>query len=652
VIRIGKLTTILFPVILTVLTGILRADEVKLNVSANRDQVYLGESITLTVKVSGDSSPSDPDLSGMTNCSIRFLGSHSDNRHSIMFVNGKMTQESFVGREFAYEITPSIAGKFMAGPVKLNAAGRTITQSGPTITVSGIEAQNDVLVHITSSRESVLVDEPFEIRLSIALKRLKGQYADANPLDPRDPPQLNVPFLNAEPIQGLDMPDIRGVLQQSVVSGGAPGFAINEYVINRNPFDMAFNFDGFMQSQKAQFMFERRVVETNGESYFEYAVNLKYAPREEGNYTFGPALFKGKIVIAADAQGRGITKPVFAVGPACTVRVVPPPEAGRPPSYIGAIGSNLVAEASLDAQTCNLGDPLKLTLSISGNVSMDNIYPPLLNQQTNLTRAFKIYDDSIQAARKEKAREYTYTVRPIREGTIELPSIDVSYYDSVARAYKTVKTKPIPVRANKGATVGSEIIIATATNKAAEEKTRVSEMFIPAPLNMDAAGAEPDGISGDWRLLVAVVAGPVVYLITLLVIYMRRNAVRNAEAARKRKALSTALSLLAGAEKQAKTDVATAQRQICDAVRTYLSDRFGAEGAGLTPGDVRDILASRLLDTSLIDDLCEILERNFNAEFDHDALTGADPMNDCADLRTLLTAIDGNCRATERKKNE
>ena len=95
------------------------AEDVKLNVSVNRTQIYVGESIVLTAKVAGMNNPPEPDLSGIEGFESRLLGSHSDNRHSISIVNGRITRESFKGRTFTYELTPGKAGRFVAGPVVL-----------------------------------------------------------------------------------------------------------------------------------------------------------------------------------------------------------------------------------------------------------------------------------------------------------------------------------------------------------------------------------------------------------------------------------------------------------------------------------------------------------------------------------------------------
>ena len=630
------------------------AGEVKLDVESNRNQIYLGESIILKVKVSGVESPPDPDLSALKNCTVNSLGSHSQSYQQITIINGIKTVTGFSGRIFTYQITPSTAGKFTAGPVTLNVKGELTSTPGPTIDVAGIEKQEWVHINISASRESVLVDEPFEITLSIAIKRLEGQYANVDPIDPTDPPTLTVPFLNYEPIPGLETPDIRQILQKHLVKQrNSPGLTINNYTIEKNPFDFdsMFDFDSFGKPTMAKFYFDKYVTEINGYSYFVYTLKLNYIPKEEGSYTFGPVVFKGKIFAGVDQSGRGIGKSIFAVGPACTVRVVPPPEEGRPASYIGAIGASLTVEALLDTQTCNVGDPLKLTLAISGDINMQNIYPPPLNAQANLTRDFRIYEDSVQTVTKDGKKEYVYTIRPTKAGTLELPPIEVSYYDSKERTYKTVKTEPIPVKANEVVEVKIGDIIDTATNRVTlGSKPASLDIFVPAPLNVDPSGAEPHSITpSKWHVIFASL-GPMAYFLVIGILCVKKRATRIKRTERRRNALKRAYSLLRNAENMADHEPENARMTLCTAFRKYLADRFDATGVSLTPADARNVLHDNGIAVDLTNRFCEILKRNFDAGYTEEGPKAHDLAKDCQVASEVIREVE-NCSNSKAQRH-
>ena len=457
-----------------------------------------------------------------------------------------------------------------------------------------------------------------------------------DPVDPADPPALTVPFLGDEPISGLETPDIRQILQSHLVKQqNSPGLGINNYTIEKNPFDL----DSFGKPTMAKFCLDRHTAGTNGYSYFVYTLKLNYIPKEEGGYTFGPAVFKGKIFAGVDQSGRGIGKAIFAVGSASTVRVIPPPEEGRPASYIGAIGASLNVEALLDTQTCNVGDPLKLTLAISGDFNIQNIYPPPITAQADLARNFRIYEDTVQTVTKDGKKEYVYTIRPTRAGTFELPPIEVSYYDSKERTYKTVKTEPIPVRANEVAEVKIEDIIDTATNRVTLGNKPALDIFVPAPVNMTPSGAEPHSITpGKWYVIFAFL-GPMAYFLVIGTQYVRKRMARVKRTERRRNAFKRACSLLRNAEKMADHEPEHARVALCTALRKYPADRFDTTEASLTPADARKALHDNGINVDLTDRFCEILERNFDAGYMQERQEH-DVARDCTEVHEIIKKVE------------
>ena len=75
-------------------------------------------------------------------------------------MNGRVTKDSFSGRIFTYEIRPSQAGRFVAGPVKLNIDGRTFMQAGPVIEVVGVAKQEWAVLSISDREMPFLWTNP------------------------------------------------------------------------------------------------------------------------------------------------------------------------------------------------------------------------------------------------------------------------------------------------------------------------------------------------------------------------------------------------------------------------------------------------------------------------------------------------------------
>lgn len=592
-----------------------RAADSDPQVRVNRTEIYLTESVLLELRVPGPA-VTDPDLSRIQGCRIRYLGSQDASETRFSIINGVVRHEGFSGRTYSYEVTPATAGRHTLGPIRLNVSGREVELPGPSITVVGTEEQDRVRIEITTTRDTVLVDEPFDVTLTVLIRRLGGNYADADPINPSEPPSLNVPFLEAQPFDGLTGPDIQQMLRSMLVPGNRQGFAINSYTVRADPLDPAslFDLNAFMRDVPARFALPRQPVEREGSAFFAYRTTLSYRPDKEGNYTFGPAVFKGRVVAGVDGAGRAIGPSIFAIGPARTVRVVPPPELGRPSSFTGALGSNMVVDASLDTQSCRVGDPLRLRISIGGSVRLDSIAPPALNLQSNLLEHFTIYDDTVETARTGERREFAYTVRPRSPGTFEFPPVSLSYYDLGARQYRTVSTRPIPIQVSATSELTGDQVIAR-TNVIGRQAPDSTAALPPvAGMRAPRDGTRTVSLSGGWLTLAVAAAGPSVFSAIALTLALRRFAARRGPIVRRARALDHAI---AAAARAARTSATPAHRRaaVYEAMKGFLSDRFDLPASGVTPADARRLLSSGGALPPGAEAFCDVMDRMFELGF-------------------------------------
>ncbi len=613
------------------------AQELHLATSLNRTQIYTGESVVLTVNISGASRPQAPDLSRIKNCAIRMLGSYESSSYTARRINGKIKRISHMGRTFTYEVKPTAIGSVVIGPVTVRDQGKLISDPGKTITVAGLDDQDWVRIAVEPSRETVLVDEPFDVTLTIELKRLPRPNQAIDPMLPSEPPKLTVPFLELVPIEGLDtMTDVTGLLQSNLVQQqNASGFAVNSYVLRADPMNLnrMFAMINGNQNDTARFRFKHDTVERDGQGYHRYRVLLRYRPKEQGSHTFGPVEFKGKIIRGANAQGGPVTQPIFAVGSAATVRVVPPPEEGMPATHIGAVGKDMEAEAFLDAMTCNVGDPLTLTLRISGDVNVANVRPLALAVQPALSRDFRVYEDNMKILTHRNGKDFVYTIRPIRAGTLELPAIKVSYYNTKDRAYRTRKTKPLPLRVHQSTMVDTNIII-TATSRLDSDHL-TDDMFLIAPITVATSGSSDMQMRfRPWHIALCCL-GPLFFACLVAVQHIRdrrdiaRNAQRRANAA---SAMDTQLQQLGVTPK----DQRAAHRDIYSALRSFISERFSAQADSMTPQDAASLLSNNRISAKTSAMFIDVLDRSIGAAYSDIMPADADAQS----LReTALTAV-------------
>ena len=556
------------------------AADVSLNVTVSRPQIFLGESVNLNVEVRGaDRGLPPPDLSSLPKSEVHLLGSHSNTRSSISVVNGRVTRESFEGRVFAYQVKPAAAGAFKTGAVRMTVAGKTYVHPGVTVEVLGVEQQDTVIAKVTASSTSVLVDEPFTVTLSVAVAELPEPYAEKNePIHPEKPPQVTADFLELRqaPDASLKRPDLEQILNGLVdQTGRQPSFTLNNYR-SRGGFGGFFGMDPF-QEQPIRFKFPAERKEIDGKPYREYTLTLLYTPSKEGDYTFGPLTFKGDVI--ADVVNRNpVMKSVYTIGPAVTVRVVPPPDEGRPEWFIGPVGRNIEVTAAFDTMVCKVGDPLTLTIGVSGEISIANMRAPVLGLQPALLKDFRVYDDSVKADTLHNGKRFSYRVRPLHEGTFEFPPVKMAYYNTEARAYETILTPPIPIQ------VRATTQIATAgENGVAQIEDAADDAVSPSGITCVPLSETDDTLFPSLMVSMALLlTGPLLCLAVVLARPLRRLFGAMLEHGR----MSGALGRARHALRHAGSSAAAAL-----AVRVYLAERLGlASGTALTPGDAYALL--------------------------------------------------------------
>ncbi|MEI7900712.1 MAG: BatD family protein [bacterium] len=617
--------------------------DVKLQVSSSRQTLYLGESFNLTIMVNGaDRGIAAPDLSAFPPADIQFLGQRSNSRSSITIINGRMTRESVEAREFAFQIKPSKEGAFKAGPIRVTVAGKTYADPGVNVQVTGVEKQDSVLAAVTASSTSVLVEEPFTVTLSVAVAELPDPYAENNePGHPNFLPHPSAAFLDLrQTTPGLKGPDLNQFLNGLIdQSGRQPAFAINDYQTrDAGGFSGFFDNDPF-SPRPIRFRLTPKKITLSNKKYREYSLSLDYTPTKEGEFTFGPLSFKGPVIVGVSADRQAVTRDIYTIGPAVTVRVVPPPDEGRPEWFTGSVGKSMKATAAFDATVCKVGDPLTLTLELTGPISISNLRTPLLNLQPELAKDFRIYDDNVSADTLPNGKRFKYRVRPTREGTLEFQPIKLAYYDTVARAYTTVTTAPVPIQARPTTQ------IATAADNGTENQTDILSSRtrpVPAGITLSAQGACSGSLLPPHRITrLLLLAGPMLCLSAAFVTPLMAFI----QALRTRRRRSGALHRAQGVLRHADTPELAAY-----AIRSYLADRLDVTGNALTPLETAALLCQRNVPAESAAVCRDLLAQLDEAMYRPDASA---PLSEIIrPLKALLPLIDAALAAPPAKPED
>jgi tetratricopeptide (TPR) repeat protein len=141
----------------------------------------------------------------------------------------------------------------------------------------------------------------------------------------------------------------------------------------------------------------------------------------------------------------------FTLRSEATVLVaIEPPQSGRPPDWMGAVGS-WRATARIDTARGRAGDPLVFTVRVEGQGNVTLLPRPRLDVPwaTVVNADERVVLDSSPPL-LGGWKEFDWLVTPTMAGTRAVPPVRYAYFNPRTRRYEVATTAPIPVRVAPG----------------------------------------------------------------------------------------------------------------------------------------------------------------------------------------------------------
>jgi len=577
------------------------------------EQVYEGQSVVYAVTLNHVENPSPPELEGFDDFDVESLGEQSLDSTQVTIINGRMTQIVRRGREYRFRLTPRKTGLLtIPGPIA-KVDGRVLKGPERSLTVVPADEQDTAYLEITSDRESVYPLQPFTLTLSVAVKGLPEPHADRSPVSVQrelryNPPILRVPWMEgAKPglADGLVRREDLNDWASPLVNRTRSGFNINGLSLESSSIFSFFDDRELATFLPAARKVVRRDNRGNDATYWQYDFTRTLTPRKVGRYTFGPVTLEGAFVTSADAEGKVSMEEVYAVAKPVEVVVKDVPEEGRPDTYIGVVG-RLQLTADLAPVEAKVGDPMTLTLTLRGEGTLENAFPPEIARMREIADRFKIYEATEET--KSDTCRFTYSLRPLEAGTEAFPSVPVSYFDVESERYVTLRTDPIPIEVTKAERLSDDQIVATprgTSSKQRELEARREGVFA----NVTDLRAVRDESVRPVRWLLAL--GGMVALYAVLATATMQVQRRSADKAliRRRRAASKARGRLHQARAELdRGRIHQGADLVQDSLVGLVADVRDLAEAGLTPKDACAGLRALGVDEDLIERVASLLE--------------------------------------------
>ena len=175
-----------------------------------------------------------------------------------------------------------------------------------------------------------------------------------------------------------------------------------------------------------------------------YEVNLRVRVNSRRNSPFTSPFFNDPFF------GFGREESLTVTLPTKSIEVKPLPYSNKPVGFSGAIG-NFSTKTRIDSDQVEVGDPVRLNFSLQGQGNFAAIPAPelLSNKEFKVGPPAFLFEGN-QETKFEGKQNFEFIITPLKEGSLDLPSIMFSFFDPYKERYETIEGQNLKLQVNPG----------------------------------------------------------------------------------------------------------------------------------------------------------------------------------------------------------
>lgn len=518
--------------------GIARAADVQLQAQVS-GPAHVGETVELTVTATGAQNVPTPTVPAPDGLQIRYYGPETQ----VSIVNGAMTTSI----THHFRLTALKPGDYQIGPIAVDFGGKTL--SAGTVAFKALPPG--------AAAPNAPSGAPGGNQLKLLLETPRTQVYLHEPI-----PVTVKLMVGAVRASDLQYPSLPGD---------------------------GFSAEKFPEPQQRQ---ERTADGTF--QVVEFQTTL--TPLRTGTVTVGPAMVQLSLM---NGRRRSFfddgAEPVQLHSDPLALEVLPLPDAGKPPGFGGAVGrfDFTVSAAPLDLTA---GDPVTVTMTVRGQGNLDQIPAPAI-APSDLLKTYPV-----QAGAPDKgSRSFEQVVIPQKAGRVEIPALTFSWFDTEAKAYRSISRGPFALTVRPAAAgAAAPQIVGEKPAASTPEPEQLGRDIVS--IKDDPGVLRPIG-THRWRSPWFWCWQPVPVLLWMAAGWYARRRERESgdhrfarftrAGAAAKTALAAARVTLAGGDRAGFYD------QVATAVRDYLAAKLDLPPGGVTGAAVEERLAARKADTAV-----------------------------------------------------
>jgi oxygen tolerance protein BatD len=384
---------------------------------------------------------------------------------------------------------------------------------------------------------------------------------------------------------------------------------------------------------------QNHVERKGGETFTVYERHSVMIPIREGDATLGPLVVKGEALVRRRGRpsdpffGESMFDdftadaiPVQSESKPIAIHVHPLPAEGRPADFKGAVG-DFAMKASVSPATVAAGDPVTLTVVLSGKGDVESLPMPALSAIPD-TRA---YDPDRKVQLIENATTlggsvtYTQAIVPASPGKLVIPALSFAFFDPGAAPprYRTVSAGPFEVEVTPGAKSTGGLVTATPGGERPTGEIAILGKDL-LPLRTTASPFVAIGSSGDLDGgAIALLAGAPAIFLVALVVRRRTDRLRADPAfARSLRAAKVARDRFDELRREGAA-IPDLPGEASRALTTYLGDKLGVPAPSFIGGGAGAKLREKAIPDALAGEIVECLDACDRARYGGASAGGA-----------------------------
>jgi hypothetical protein len=362
---------------------------------------------------------------------------------------------------------------------------------------------------------------------------------------------------------------------------------------------------GFWQEDLERPSHIRPRIETIGGIPYRAYVLRRVAlfPTRAGEIEIDPVEVEVETALGLFRGRRSVTRRSRPVA----IRVRALPSENQPDAFAGTNVGRWDLSASLDQPRTTTGEPVTLSVTVSGEGNVHAVEPPPLPDIDGLRvyEPSRSHDTRATRNRFGGTKTVSWILVPTRTGSFTVPEMKLHYFDPASGRYETRKAGPLVLHVTAGTgpvASGFTPRGATGGNVLEADALRTIRYGV-VPSHVGPPAYRSPAFLGLMGLGAAVLFG------LFLADGVRRRVEAASESGRGRKAPSVAKGRLKAARKRAAAgDRRGAASEISTAIGDYLNASAGIQVRGLSRELLRHALDDRECPADLAEVVCDLLE--------------------------------------------